>query len=144
MLDEKLEVALKGEEFKRMLGNRFTDIKQKYGLKTVDIEILIYLSHCQGENTPSDIFRRIRINKGHISQGIDDLIHKEYITPIPDTQDRRVIHYVVNDSAKEVLEDIIPIKRDLEEKILYGLSSEEIMIYKEITHKILKNMEAMV
>lgn len=143
-MDEKIEVALRGEEFKRLLGSLFIDIKQKYDLKTVDIEILLYLSHCSEENTPSDIFRRIRINKGHISQSIDNLISKGYISPLPDHDDRRVIHYAVNDSAREVLDAIIPVKQRLEKKIFDGLSSEEIAQYKEITYKILKNMRSLV
>lgn len=140
-MDEKLEVALKGEEFKRILESQFADIKQKYDLKTVDIEILLYLSYCKDENTPSDIFRHIRINKGHISQGIDNLIAKGYIEPSHDLQDRRVTHYKINDSAREVLDAVIPLKRNLEEKILNGLTSEEISLYRTITIKILKNME---
>ncbi len=142
-MDEKIEVALKGEEFKRLLEYSFADIKHKYGLKTVDIEILMFLSHCREENTPSDIFRRIRINKGHISQGIDDLIEKGYITPCPDAQDRRVVHYKINDSSQEVLNAILPVQQKIEESILKGLTQEEIALYKEITAKILKNMEAL-
>lgn len=142
-MDERIEVALKGEEFKRLLGNQFTEIRKEYGLKSVDIEILLYLSHCKNENTPSDIFRRIRINKGHISQGIDNLIHKGYISPLSDSEDRRVVHYIVNDSSKEVIDAIIPIKKNLEKRIFNGLSKEEISQYKEITYKILKNIEAL-
>lgn len=142
-MDEKMEVALKGEEFKRLLDNRFTEIKHEYGLKTVDIEILMYLSHCSKENTPSDIFRRIRINKGHISQGIDNLIRMGYVSVVSDNQDRRVVHYMLNDSSQEVIDAVVPIKRDMEDKLLQGLTATEIQQYKDITGKILRNIEAM-
>ena len=37
-MDEQLEVALKGGEFKRLLESFFSDIKKKYDLKKVDID----------------------------------------------------------------------------------------------------------
>lgn len=142
-MDERIEVALKGEEFKRLLGNQFIDIKNRYGLKTVDIEILLYLSKCGEENTPSDIYRRIRINKGHISQGIDDLVKKGYIRAFADVDDRRVCHYMITESSDTVIEEIIGIKKNLERKILFGLTDDEVEQYKVMTCRILRNIEAM-
>ena len=38
-MDEKIEIALKGGEFKRLMENRFCEIRAKYDLKKVDIEV---------------------------------------------------------------------------------------------------------
>ena len=44
-MDEQLEVALKGGEFKRLFESQFVDIKKRYDLKKVDIEVLYFLSN---------------------------------------------------------------------------------------------------
>ena len=61
-MDEQLEVALKGGEFKRLLESFFSDIKKKYDLKKVDIEVLFFLSQCSDDDTPTDIKVKINID----------------------------------------------------------------------------------
>lgn len=140
-MDEKTEVALRGEEFKRFFENSYSEIKHKYNLRTVDIELMIYFSHCKDENTPTDIFRRIRINKGHISQGIDNLIKEGYLNSQTDSTDRRVVHYSLNKNADKVLREIISVRRALENKIFKGFTPDEIAKFKEFAIKILNNIE---
>ena len=53
-MDENIEIALKGGEFKRLLEYQFNIIKSTYGLKKVDIDVLFFLSNCNSENTPTD------------------------------------------------------------------------------------------
>lgn len=143
-MDEKVEVVLKGERFKRVLAAQFNEIKTKYGLKSVDIEILAYLAKYPEENTPSDIYRRIKINKGHISQGIDALIAGDYINPVPDEEDRRVIHYIVKKKAGKIVVEINKATHELENKLFKGISEEEKIFFKSISIKVLENIEELI
>ena len=97
-MDEKVEVVLKGNEFTRVMQNTFDNIKKKYDLKKVDIEVLLYLSTSKEQNTPTDIHSRMKINRGHISQSIDRLIKKGYLIAAPDADDRRSMHYSVSEN----------------------------------------------
>lgn len=142
-MDEQLAAALRGGDFKRLLESQFGEIRRKYDLKRVDIEVLYFLSRYDGENTPTDIYRRLRLNRGHISQAIDDLTRRKLIVAVPDKEDRRYMHYCVSESAKVIVEDITGVYVRLEEQLFKGISREELRAYKETTEKIFLNIREM-
>lgn len=139
-MDHSVEVALKGTEFKHVVDTLFEPVKQKYGLKKVDIEVLYHLNKYRDFTTPTDIHNRLKINKGHISQAIDTLTSKGFIVATPNPKDKRSMHYSVTDEASEVIEEIMDIKTSFEEKVFAGISKEEIETYKKISCKIMKNI----
>lgn len=143
-MDEKVEVVLKGNEFTRVMQNTFDNIKKKYDLKKVDIEVLLYLSTSKEQNTPTDIHSRMKINRGHISQSIDRLIKKGYLIAAPDADDRRSMHYSVSEKADSLICEIKSQKQDLEKRIFEGITEEEVTIYKNITYKIISNLNKMI
>ena len=142
-MDEQLEVALKGGEFKRLLENQIAAIREKYDLKKVDIEVLYFLSKCKEENTPTDIYRRLKINRGHVSQAIDLLSRRELICPIPDKDDRRYMHYAISAKAGQIIDEIAEVRKKLDVQIFRGISEEELRSYKETTKKIFRNIQDM-
>lgn len=142
-MDEKLEVALKGGEFKRLLESQFTAIRTKYDLKKVDIEVLFFLSKCNDENTPTDIYKRLKLNRGHVSQAIDILSKRGLIMPIPDRDDRRYMHYIISENAKEIITEIAAVRKNLDKQIFKGITEKELLIYKEISEKIFQNIREM-
>lgn len=143
-MDAQLEIALKGGDFKHLLESRFSEIKKEYNLKKVDIEVLYYLSGCSDENTPTDIYRKLKLNRGHVSQAIDYLYRRELIIAIPDEDDRRYTHYLVADSAGVIIAEIAKIKEELDQQIFHGISEEEIEAYKKITEKIFRNIQELI
>ena len=143
-MDEKVEVVLKGNEFTRVMQNTFDNIKKKYDLKKVDIEVLLYLSTSKEQHTPTDIHSRMKINRGHISQSIDRLIKKGYLIAAPDADDRRSMHYSVSEKADSLICEIKSQKQDLEKRIFEGITEEEVTIYKNITYKIISNLNKMI
>lgn len=140
-MDEQLEMALKGSSFKHLMESRFTRIKTDYDLKKVDIEVLYFLSNCKEKNTPTDIYKKLGLNRGHVSQAIDSLCRRELIIAVPDQKDRRYMHYMVSDKAGEIIEQIAEIKQELDRQIFKGITEEEILAYKKTTEKIFKNMQ---
>ncbi len=143
-VNEQLELALKGGDFKHLLESRFASIKKEYNLKKVDIEVLYYLSGCMDENTPTDIYRRLKLNRGHVSQAIDYLYRRKLITAIPDQDDRRYMHYLVTDRAELIIAEIAKIKRELGEQIFNGISQEEMAAYQKTTEKIFRNIQELI
>ncbi len=143
-MDEQLELALKGGDFKHLMESRFSVIKKDYNLKKVDIEVLYYLSRCMDKNTPTDIYRRLKLNRGHVSQAIDYLYRRNLITAIPDQDDRRYMHYLVTESAEVIIAEISRIKRELGEQIFNGIPREEIDAYQRTTEKIFRNIQELI
>lgn len=142
-MDSRVEIALKGNEFKRVLEKYFNTIKKEHELKKVDIEVLLYLSQCGAKDTPTDIYKTLGLNRGHVSQAIDTLIKKDYVQAVADIHDRRIMHYLVLDNAQKITSEIASLKRKFDQKIFDGLSQEEIIEYKRITLKIMQNLKKM-
>jgi DNA-binding MarR family transcriptional regulator len=142
-MDEQLEVALRGGDFKHLVDVKFNEIKKKYGLKKVEIETLFYLSKCGNENTPTDITRRLNLNRGHVSQAIDALLKKELIAAVADKHDRRSMHYTITAQAVEIIDEIANAKKEMDAQILKGITEEELVIYRQITKKIIANIREM-
>ena len=140
-MDEQLEIALKGGDFKHLIESRFTRIKKNYNLKKVEIEVLYFLSNCKDKNTPTDIYKKLGLNRGHVSQAIDSLYRRKLIIAVPDQNDRRYMHYSVSDDAVEIIEEIAEIKKELDKQIFRGITEEEIIAYKKTTEKIIRNIQ---
>ena len=142
-MDEQLEVALKGGEYKRLFESQMGKIREAYDLKKVDIEVLYFLSRCQNENTPTDVSRRLKLNRGQVSQAIDALGRRKLIIAIPDSNDRRYMHYRISETAEEIVSEIAIAKKELDRQIFEGISEEELKVYKKITEKIFANIRKM-
>lgn len=140
-MDGKLELALKGGMFKRLIEQQFYEIRQKYDLKKVDIEVLYFLAKNQAEDTPTAIYQCLKLNRGHVSQAIDALYRKGLILAMPDKTDRRHMHYKISETADVIIEDMERIHRILDQQVFKGLTEDEIRQYKMTTEKILKNIE---
>lgn len=140
-MDEQLEMALKGGEFKHLMESRFARIKSDYNLKKVDIEVLYFLANSGEENTPTDIYKKLGLNRGHVSQAIDSLCRRQLIIAVPDQNDRRYMHYMVSDAAGEIISGIAKIKQELDSQIFKGITKEEMHAYKRTTEKIFKNIQ---
>lgn len=142
-MDETLEVTLKGGEFRRFLEHQFAEIRDRYDLKRVEIDVLYFLSQHTDYDTPTDIHHQLKLNKGHISQAIDSLCRKAYIRAIHDKNDRRYVHYVTTDKAKAAITEITEIHKTLDATLFKGISPEDLEIFKRVSAKILLNLEEM-
>jgi DNA-binding MarR family transcriptional regulator len=142
-MDEQLEIVLKGGDFKHLIDSQFDEIKKKYDLKKVEIEVLFFLSKCGNENTPTDITKRLNLNRGHVSQAIDSLLKRDYIAAAADEQDRRCMHYTITINAMEVIDKISDAKKQMDAHILKGITEEELETYKRISEKMLRNIREM-
>jgi DNA-binding MarR family transcriptional regulator len=139
-MDEQLEVVLKGNDFKHLIDTQFEKIKKQHNLKKVEIEVLFFLSRCGSENTPTDISKRLNLNRGHVSQAIDVLLNRGYIASVPDAQDRRCMHYLVTPDAEPVIDEIADVRNEMDAQILKGITDEELAVYKKISDKMLQNI----
>ena len=142
-MDEQIELILRGGQFKKLLDERAAVLRKKYNMKKAEVEIVYFLSKSGVQNTSTDIHKYLMMNKGHISQAVDSLCRRNYLTAIPDKEDRRYIHYQLTEDAKEMVEEIVSIRNDITETILVGITEEEIRTFRKVAKKISGNIEKM-
>ena len=113
-------------------------------MKKAELEILYFLSRCGKQNTSTDIHHQLMMNRGHISQAVDSLCKRNYIIAVTDEKDRRYVHYVLQDSAKEIIAEMTRVREDINNRIWEGISEEEMKIFREVSSKIRKNIENLI
>lgn len=143
-MDSQIEVFLQGGQFKKLIEEQGSELRQKYDLKKVELEILYFLSRCGAHNTSTDIHHQLLMNRGHISQAVDSLCRRKFIIAIPDENDRRYVHYEIQDSAREIIAEITVKREVMNQKILEGISEEELQVFREVSAKIKKNIENLI
>lgn len=140
-MQESIETILRGGQFKRIVENTLIGIREKNGLKRVEVEVLRFL-HLSGEkNTMTEICSYLQMNKGHISTAMDNLCKKGYLTQEQDPDDRRYIHYSLTLKAQEVVEQINLEWDKMMERMLQGIKPEDLGIFKRVAREIGKNIE---
>lgn len=143
-MDIQIESFLLGGKFKKLQEERILELRKKYNMKKVELEILFFLSHCGEQNTSKDIHYQLMMNKGHISQAVNSLCQRQMIVAIPDQEDRRYVHYKVSDSAKEIIAEMGNNRDRISQQILEGISEEELKQFKEVAAKIVNNIENLI
>jgi DNA-binding MarR family transcriptional regulator len=78
-----------------------------------------------------------------VSQAIDALLKRKFVTATADINDRRSMHYTITSDAEAVIEDIAAKKKEMDEQILKGISKKEVETYKKISEKMIKNIRDM-
>ncbi|MCI5647857.1 MAG: MarR family winged helix-turn-helix transcriptional regulator [Fusicatenibacter sp.] len=143
-METQIDVLLQGGQFKKLLEEQSVELRQKYDMKRAELEILYFLSKCGTHNTSTDIHRQLMMNRGHISQAVENLCRRNYIIAIPDQNDRRYIHYEISDHARELVVEMTKRREAMNEKILKGVSEEKFKVYREVSEKIRKNIEELI
>ena len=75
---ETSEIVLSGIQLKKLMEHMELPIMEKYQLRPVELDILVFLYHSKG-NTAKEIMKKKCISKAHISKSIDNLYSKGYV-----------------------------------------------------------------
>ncbi|MDY3248814.1 MAG: MarR family winged helix-turn-helix transcriptional regulator [Candidatus Choladocola sp.] len=143
-MDTQIDIILQGGQFKKLLEEQSVELRRKYDMKRAELEILYFLSKCGTNNTSTDIHRQLMMNRGHISQAVDNLCRRNYIIAIPDKNDRRYVHYEISDHAQELVREMTDRRESMIQKILEGVSEEKFKIYREVSEIIRKNINDLI
>lgn len=139
MLYEKesnILILLYGSQFRHLVNQYLSNIKNAAQLQTIDIVILIYFYHAKEKNTARDIRELALFTKGHISQSINRLIELGYVTKVKDTKDRRYLHHILTEKAQPLIDEIAVVSHEIHEKIFAGFTEEELTLFRDMCRKI--------
>ena len=140
-MERQIDNLLHGAQFKQLMEDRIAQIRERYGLRKVDVEILYYLSGCGERNTSKDIKNDTKITKGHISQSVDRLQKMELLTFIPDENDRRCVHLCLTQKAEQVSRDITGVWNEMSRIVFEGVTEEEVKVLASVAAKIARNID---
>ena len=139
-MSDNLDIILRGRKLKRISDIAFGELRRKYGLKQLEVEILIYLSR-NPESSASSFIKEMGLNKGQVSVAMDNLSSGGFITLKRDNKDHRYSHASITEKTLRVLEEAEKIKVLYEKMIFSGSSPEDAFSFWNVSKKMMANLE---
>ena len=139
-MERQVETLLKGRQFKQLLGACIDSLKKEYGLRSVEIEALYYLSCCGENNAAKDIAASLCINKGHLSAAMESLCRRGYVSAEKDTADYRLVRYRITDAAQQVTSEINTAVGRLYSALFAGITSEDQETLRRVAAQMTENI----
>ena len=126
--------------FKRLNERKMEMLMNKYDLRKIDVEIIIYLANCRDKNTAKDIASMEMFTKGHISQSVKRMHESGYINITQDEKDLRVQHLTLTDKAEAILEEMMVIRQEMDKCVFAGVTDEEMQVMRNVFNKMCDNI----
>ena len=139
-MERPVEIILRGGQFKQFTEQELAQLRKKYDLKRIELEVMHFLSICGDCDTIAYIHEYMNANKGHISQTMFSLCEKGYVKSEQDKNDRRYIHYSLTENGMKLAEEIACVWKKIREEMFEGVSEEEIECFKRISQRIGENI----
>ena len=116
-------------------------ICEKWQLTITEGKVIAFLYNNPQKDTAADITELRMLSKGNVSQAVENLIQKGFLTRTPDTRDRRLIHLSLTPEAEPVMEAISGARGQFQERLFEGFSREERLLYASLNHRLFENAE---
>ncbi len=138
-----IDLVLRGRKIKRTVDRIYRELREKYGLKQVEVDVLLYQSMFP-EKVSSEIAKEIYIPKGHVSLAMDGLTKKGYVESERDQNDRRFVRFSITEEGRKIVEVIEKLKNEINAGLLDGLTEEEKKQLANICTKLFDNADAII
>lgn len=113
----------------------------KYNLKKMEYDILMFLYHNPGYNTAADIVRIRKSTKSHVSTALKVLEERGYITKKTSSSNKKRVELYLEDSATEIVKEGLDVQNQFAHDMLQGLTDEEIKVCHNVFEKNCRNAE---
>ena len=139
-MEQEIEALLRGTQFKQILECYIKGLKDAYGLKRTEIDVLYYLSHSGPYNSAKNISSSLHRNKGHISQTTELLCQKGYLSASRDENDYRIVHYSITEAAIRITEEIDALICRLYAALFDGIAPEDLEVLERVAAQMAENI----
>ena len=120
---------------------QFNSLSNQEDLTQIELTILGFLLNNPTFNTTKDIEEVHVLKKSNISNAIDHLIVRGYLTRNRDIQDRRIIHLEITEKGLAIATEIKEIQKNFFTILFSDISKEECDIYFDIQRRIVNNIK---
>lgn len=116
-------------------------ICDKYDLKQMEYDILMFLHFYPQYNTAADIVKIRKSTKSHVSTSLKILEEKGLIERKQSVEDKKCIEIFLLKKSDTIIDDGIDIQKKFMRALFEGISEDEMKIFKAVFDKICKNAD---
>lgn len=142
-MDDKLELLLSGQQYKKLQESCYGVLLEKYKLSIVDIRVLLFLYEHENFDTAKDIVEMRHLTKSYVSKSVDKLIAKGFLERKLLKDDRRYVHLRVKEEALPVITAVRNQKDTMIKVLFQGITPEQIEVLKQIAKQMSDNIAKM-
>lgn len=113
------------------------------GFSRNEIDVLISLKQYPEKNTVKGISETVHLSKGMISQAVESLRRKEFVTVGTDENDRRSVQIALDGKAQPVLDRLREAYAAFVQKIVSGIPLEQLREGLGVVTQVYSNKEKM-
>lgn len=139
-MNGQLDDILRGRKFKKAVRGRFENIRRKFGIRQVEVEILLYL-HRYPDASAAQMCSDLELNKGHVSRALLNLCDNDFIVSSVNPSDRRRTKYDILEKGKQFLVEAEAVRTQTLHLMTEGITPEEMKVIRSAAVKMLRNME---
>lgn len=139
---EVYDISNTGRQIRKLIEKKSEHIMEKYGLRMIEIDILVMLHKAKNIDTAKKIIDKKHISKAHVSKSIDNLKRLGFIELLDDEEDRRITHITLSEKADEVVKEEVAVYRKCRELMFSGVTEYEREIVKDVLAKMAGNLAA--
>ena len=136
----KVKIGMEIRALSKYIGRYLNSIQKQYDITGPQGLILIYIYQSEKDVYQKDIEKFFNIRRSSATGLITSLEEKEYITRESVASDARLKKLILTNKAKNAVSLVDEQVIDLEEKMMQGISEEEIEFFRKIIAKMTKNL----
>ena len=123
---------------------KVSGVCEKYQLRQLEYDILMFIYSNPEYNTAADIVRIRKSTKSHVSTSLKVLEDRGFIERRVDKYNKKHVTIHLLQLANEVIEDGIWAQKEFAQDMFEGLSEEEIKVFMNVFQKVYENAERMI
>ncbi len=133
-------IIMSGVQLKKLIAKKVEPLIEEYDLRTVELDILLFLSRQKGQNTAKEIMNKKHLSKSHISKSIDNMRVRGFIEVCEDEDDHRILHIILTKKSEEVIQKVGKIYENCREIVQEGIEEKEMEIVSAVIAKMSRNI----
>lgn len=123
----------------KLYDNLSDSVCRDLSISRIEMDILAFLENNKAFDTASAIVEIRMIPKANVSQGVELLINKGFLTRRHDTGDRRKIHLKITAKAKPTVKKILLMQEQYLNVMFNGFSEKEKFDFTDFNSRISEN-----
>lgn len=114
---------------------------KEYNINSTEMTVLLFVHNNPDKNTARDVIEYSRLAKANVSKAVEHLMRRDLLVRIRDTQDRRLMHLCLTETAERIMPDLHAAAEKYLRGVFADFSPEELRAYTQYNVRIGNNAE---
>ena len=138
------DLVVASSQFSKAYQSYISKVAEKHNLSIIEVDVLLFLANNPLFDTAKDIVQYRRIGKSYVSKAVDLLLNKKLLSAIIDSNDRRITHLKINESAINIIKDGQAAQHSFIDVLHQNISEEELKQLDSLISKMNDNISKII